>query len=172
MTRLFLFLCLVSAVIPLLPWDKAPAEVTAAFPGWPSTYQGRPVTRLPLTAREQRFGQGFPGRVARFSDGRRELVIRWVTAPSRKLHPAADCFRGLGYRITPRPLFRDAEGQVWGEAIAAKGAQRLRIRERLYDSRGGSWSDVSAWYWSALLDRTQGPWWAVTIAAYADQALP
>ncbi len=168
LTRVFLCLCLGSALIPLAPQDTAPTKATGAFPGWPSSYEGRPLVRLPLTARERRFGQGFPGRLARFGDGRRELVMRWVTAPSRRLHPAADCFRGLGYRVTPRPLQQDAEGQAWGESVAVKGEQRLRVRERLYDDSGHSWTDVSAWYWSALLGETRGPWWAVTIAERAD----
>jgi len=35
------------------------------------------------------------------------------------------------------------------------------------DGRGGHWTDVSAWYWSALLGSSEGPWWALTVAENA-----
>ena len=80
------------------------------FPGWPTRYEGRELTQLALTQREDAFVRDFPGKVGRFSDGRREIIIRWVGAPTRLLHPAADCFRGSGYSITPMPVRRDAAG--------------------------------------------------------------
>ena len=34
----------------------------------------------------------------------------------------------------------------------------------IYSARGDqSWTDVSSWYWQALLGKTHGPWWAVTV---------
>jgi hypothetical protein len=38
------------------------------------------------------------------------------------------------------------------------------VYERIYDVAGNSWSDVSAWYWAALLGKSAGPWWSVVIA--------
>ena len=55
--------------------------IDAAFPGWPVHYEGRPLTPLPLTAREERFAGDFPGRIARFSEGRREIIVHWVAEP-------------------------------------------------------------------------------------------
>ena len=45
-----------------------------AFPGWPSTFEGRTLTPLPLNEMETKFATGFPGRIARFSDGEREII--------------------------------------------------------------------------------------------------
>jgi hypothetical protein len=113
---------------------------------------------------EQRFASDFPGRIARFSDGEREVVIRWVSRETRKLHPASDCFRGSGYAITPEPLAVDADGTRWGSFLASRGAQRLHVRERIYDASGEEWTDVSAWYWAATAGKSRGPWWAITTA--------
>ena len=65
----------------------------------PRTWQGVPVRPLALTAVEQRFADRFPGSIARLTDGRQIVVLREVAQPTRMLHPAADCFRALGYRI-------------------------------------------------------------------------
>jgi hypothetical protein len=46
---------------------------------------------------------------------------------------------------------------------AERGAERLRIRERIIDAGGATWTDISSWYWAALLGRSRGPWWAVTV---------
>jgi hypothetical protein len=40
----------------------------------------------------------------------------------------------------------------------------LVVREAITDSAVGRWTDVSEWYWSALLGRAEGPWWAITVA--------
>jgi hypothetical protein len=89
-------LLLAAAVAALAPFAtrSSGAVASAPFPGWPTHYDGRALTELPLTPREAGFTQDFPGRVGRFSDGQREIIIRWVGAPTRRLHPAADCFRG------------------------------------------------------------------------------
>jgi len=141
------------------------APPAAAFPGWPEEVDGRPLTARALAARERRLPAGFPGRIAAFGDGRRLLVLRWVTRPTRQLHAAADCFRGAGYAVSPRPLRRDAAGRVWAVTAGRRGDARLRIAERIVGSRGDSFTDVSSWYWAALLGRSEGPWWAWTVVA-------
>ena len=95
---IFLIAGAAAALAPLIDRTHA-AAADAPFPGWPSSYEGRALAELPLTPRETAFGQDFPGRVGRFSDGRREIIIRWVGAPTRRLHSAADCFRGSGYAV-------------------------------------------------------------------------
>jgi exosortase/archaeosortase family protein len=151
------------ACVPFLH-NEHTSRSAGAFPGWPATFEGRALTPLPLTTRERQFQAGFPGRIGRFRDGRHELIIRWVTRDTRLLHPAADCFRGMGYRVTPLPLARDAAGGLWGAFRAERGTQTVRVRERIVDDAGHAWSDVSAWYWSAALHHAAGPWWAITIA--------
>lgn len=165
---LFALACGGAALAPLA--HRAPAKVAVAdgFPGWPAQFEGAPLTQLPLSAVEQRFGQNFPGRVARFSDGRREIILRWVAGPTRKLHPAADCFKANGYALVPLPI-AVKDGQRWSGFTAERGAQKLEIRERIHDAAGAQWSDVSSWYWAAQLGKTSGPWWAVTVARSPQQ---
>src|SRR5262245_27622965 len=92
-------LLLAAAAAALAPFIERSngAAASAPFPGWPAEYEGRALSELPLTSRETAFVQDFPGRVGRFTDGQREIIIRWIGAPTRKLHSAADCFRGSGY---------------------------------------------------------------------------
>jgi hypothetical protein len=152
-----------AALAPLLDRSKATAA-TGNFPGWPAHYEGRPLSALPLTPREAAFVRDFPGRVGRFSDGRREIIIRWVGAPTRRLHSAADCFRGSGYSVTPLPARRDAAGATMGCFRATLGDTRMTVCEVIRDQHGGSWSDVSAWYWDGMLRSSPPPWWSFVVA--------
>lgn len=102
--------------------------------------------------------------------GRREYIIRWITRPTRRLHPAADCLRGASHTIETQALWRDESGRAWRCFVALRGGERLQIRERIHDADGGAWTDVSAWYWSASLGKSAGLWWAITTAQpQADQ---
>lgn len=134
------------------------------FGGWPTHYEGRLLTELALTQREVDFVRDFPGRVGRFSDGRREIIIRWVSAPTRRLHSAADCFRGSGYRVTPMPAKTDAAGAAMGCFRASHRADDLMVCEVIRDERGESWPDVSAWYWHAMFGSSLAPWWSFAVA--------
>ncbi|MEQ1717960.1 MAG: hypothetical protein ABL907_18630 [Hyphomicrobium sp.] len=140
------------------------SSFAAGFPGWPSDYEGRTLTVLPLTPREQTFVRDFPGRIGRFSDGRREIILRWVAEPTRRLHPASDCFRGSGYRIKALPLKRDAAGTLMSCFSAARGGEHMRVCEAVRGDGGQSWPDVSSWYWTTMLGTGQGPWWSVVVA--------
>lgn len=165
--RTYLALCLVGFLIPLLP-VQGKTKSEAGFPGWLSQFEGRPLIRLPLTQREIGFYKGFPGKAARFSDGAREIIFRWVTSPTRKLHPAADCFKGVGYRIQPLPIALDKKQHRWGSFSATRAGKNILVQERIHDHNGNNWTDASSWYWSALLDRSDGPWWAITVASRSD----
>ena len=90
-------------------------------------------------------------------------LIRKVTSPTRKLHPAADCFRGAGFTVEPQPIAVDEHGHRWSVFHAAKAGEKLEVRERIYNQRGESWTDVSAWWWQAAMGKSQGPWWAETV---------
>ncbi|MCP4377127.1 MAG: hypothetical protein GY794_13230 [bacterium] len=119
---------------------------------------------LQLNEKERLFINDFPGKVRRFSDDHREYIVRWVTSSTRKLHPASDCLRGVGYRIKPMPIETRSDNNQWSVFLADRSGERLRVYERIYDNYGNSWTDVSAWYWAALLGKSRGPWWSVTIA--------
>ena len=159
----FLAFCAWAALLPALQRDAVPAAIDA-FPGWPKEWEGEPLREVPLNARELQFNRNFPGRIAKFTDGRRELILRWVTQGTRQLHGSSDCFRGMGYTVTPQPGMIDASRGMWSSFLAERGADRLLVRERITDRSGAEWTDVSAWYWSVLLRRSDGPWLAVTVA--------
>ncbi|MBN1672083.1 MAG: hypothetical protein JXR37_13675 [Kiritimatiellae bacterium] len=170
----FLGACLLAALAPLTPTlvDAVNGErpETAAFPGWPTTFEGRPLARRPLAANEERFvSRRFPGRIARFSDGRREIILRWVTRPTRQLHRATVCFKGYGHTVTHLPARCDAAGNTWCAFRAEKDGRAFDVRSRVFDEHGNSWPDVSAWFWAATCGKTEGPWWAVTVAEVAER---
>jgi hypothetical protein len=161
----FLLAAIAAALAPLLHGGNDAALAAGKdFPGWPAQYEGRALTQLPLTDRETAFVHDFPGRVGRFTDGRREIIIRWVGAPTRMLHPAADCLRGSGYSIVPIPIRRDAAGAAMSCFRASHQADRMLVCEVIRDERGESWPDVSAWYWNAALASSPAPWWSFVVA--------
>ena len=162
----YIIACALAGLMPLIAaqLDHPEPEVeTTVFPGWPAQMEGRSLTPLPLNEMEQRFATDFPGRIARFTDGKREVIIRWATEATRKMHPASDCFQGLGYRVKPLPLHRDENGSLWASFAASKAHEQLRVYERIYSDSGEAWTDVSSWYWSALR-KERGSWWAITVA--------
>lgn len=158
---LFRLACLFAALAPCLP-ERVPDPVSG-FPGWPETFEGRRITPQPMAAKEAEFARTFPGRMGKFHDGQRAIVLRWVDRPSRQLHPIETCFKSLGYRITPEPLFVDGTGNRWGVFLASRGGEGMRVRTCIYDARAGAWPDISSWFWAAVFRKTEGPWWAVTV---------
>jgi hypothetical protein len=166
-TAVYLGVCVLAALIPILPLHSKPSNAAiprVAFSGWPAQFEGEALKPLPLTERELRFGKEFPGHIGRFTDGKREVIIRWVSEATRRLHPAADCFEGIGFSIRPLPLYVDGNGSRWSSFIATRGKERLRVRERIYTNTGESWTDVSSWYWASVQEPDLGPWWAITVA--------
>ncbi len=163
-TTAFVVACVIAALTPFLPLSKKNKSHDQHFPGWPTQFANPSWQLLPLNQGELRFENGFPGKIGKFSDGTREVAIRWVTEPTRMLPPASDCLQGLGYSVKPQPLFVDENTQRWGCVLAIRHDQMIRVRERIYDNAGNEWTDVSSWYWAAVLSKTSGPWWAVTIA--------
>ena len=139
----------------------APAPAPAARP---REWEGRALRPLAPTPVEQRFAARFPGEMARLTDGRQVLVLRQVRQPTRMLHPAADCYRGLGYRIEQARLEHDARQQLWRCFTAERGALRTRVCERIVSADGQTYTDTSSWFWAAQLGRSTGPWQAITTA--------
>ena len=89
-------------------------------------------------------------------------MLRDVARPTRALHPAGDCFRGLGYRIEQTQLQRDADARLWRCFIAERDGERVRVCERIVDAQGRDFVDASSWFWAAALGRSSGPWRAMT----------
>lgn len=126
--------------------------------------EGRELIQLDLTESEQFFLNDFPGEVRRFTDGNREIIIRFVREATRKLHPSSDCFSPIGYQIKPLPLRIDVKQQKWACFSANRNENNLKVCERIYANDGESWTDVSSWYWSALSDSKTDGYWAITVA--------
>ena len=146
---------------------RAPAAspAPADFHEWPADWDGAPLRPLALGAVEERFAQRFPGALVRMTDGRRMFVLRHVKQPTRMLHPAADCYRALGYNIERERLHRDAQQRMWRCFNAqAPGGRALEVCERIVDAKGQAFTDTSAWYWAGIAGQSTGPWEAVTVA--------
>ncbi|WP_218510064.1 hypothetical protein [Variovorax sp. dw_308] len=154
--------CAATAVhAPAAPAVAQPATSTA----WPDTWDGARLRPLALSEVEQRFAEHFPGDIARMTDGAQTLVLREVRTPTRMLHPAADCYRALGYRIDEARLERDPRERLWRCFLADRpGTPRLRVCERIVDAAGAAFTDTSAWYWAAASGKSTGPWQAITTA--------
>ena len=159
------FLC--SAVVS---WSKTQVSVpqNTQHIEWPRQWQGRALQPLALSPVENRFAANFAGHIGRFSDGQRQIVLRHVQRPTRMLHPASDCYKGLGYRIAHEQLEYDPQQQVWRCFHASKQGQTLRVCERIVDNQGKVFTDTSSWYWQAELGQSQGSWWAITTAEVLD----
>ncbi len=158
-----------AAILPLAgdPGGSRPSENPLSIEWAEAMWlpEGASVVRRPLTAVEERFANRFPGAIGRFADARQEWIVRVVNRPTRLLHPAADCFRGLGYTVRTPQVTVDAKDERWSCFAATRDGHSLQVCERIFDLDGGRWTDTSAWYWSSLLGRKQahqGPWWAVT----------
>lgn len=162
-----LALCTLWGVAQAIRPAAAPPADTGAWE-WPRQWEGAALRPLALGTVEQRFAQQFPGAIARMTDGQRMLVLRHVTAPTRMLHPAEDCYRALGWHIAQARLEMDARQQLWRCFVATRTGgtpgQPLRVCERTTDAQGRAFTDTSAWYWAALRGQSTGPWLAVTTA--------
>ncbi|MCO6429919.1 MAG: hypothetical protein J5J00_03585 [Deltaproteobacteria bacterium] len=159
--KIFFASALLAACVPMVGGQVHAPATPLHFPGWPTHFQGREIIQLPLEGKELRLASDFPGKIGRFWDGEREIIIRWVAKETRRLHPIADCLRGSGFQVQPAPILLDADGNRWGCVRAGVEGDSRLVCERIYDNAGNSWSDVSGWFWSALLGKTKGPWFSV-----------
>jgi hypothetical protein len=153
-----------AAIAPAIPRQAPSVEATArGFAGWPRSLDGAPLTRLPPGPQDEWFARDFPGRVARFATQDKQVVIRWVDSPTRRLHPANQCFRGAGYSIARRPMRLAGNGDAMSCFAASKGTDVLEVCEKIEAASGRTWSDVSSWYWSALARPDPGGWWSYVV---------
>jgi hypothetical protein len=161
-----LFACCVAPLLGPAKAASSPQQESASE--FPSTWDGRLLRPLALSAVEQRFAAQFPGRLVRLTDGEQSLVWREVRSPTRLLHPATDCYRGLGYRIETTQLENDAQARLWRCFVAVRtgpaGIERVRVCERIIDAKGLAFTDTSSWFWAAQLGQSTGPWLAITTA--------
>lgn len=157
-------LAVCAAVVPLLARTSGSGTLNTPPPNWPTEILGRPVTVVQALDEEKAFAADFPGYMRRFTDGTNSYFVRVVNKETRQLHPSSDCFKGMGYSIEPQPLVLSSDGTRWSSFLARKGTACYLIMEQLHDSHGHTWTDVSEWYWHALMHETDAPWWDITIA--------
>lgn len=158
-------LCALWGVAQTLMAPPANNEAPVSAIELPAAWNGTALRPLALSDVELRFARQFPGTVARLTDGQQVLVLRSVQRPTRMLHPATDCYRGLGYRIDGEHLQAAAGQAPWRCFVAERGGRRMQVCERIEDAQGQSFTDTSAWYWAAIAGRSPGPWRAVTVAS-------
>jgi exosortase/archaeosortase family protein len=162
----FMSVCLLAFLVPFFVGGKEVVK-TNQTANFPTTFEGKPLQALSLTERENFYLNEFPGEIKRFSDGNREIIIRHVTNATRKLHLSTDCFSAIGYAIKPLPIKIDESRQKWACFNANKNEESLNVCERIFTENGESWTDVSAWYWSAISSENKD-YWAVTVAETAN----
>ena len=153
---------LVCIAFPMPP-READEQAAHGFPGWPVQFEGEAIAEEPLSEFEKGFAKSFPGKIGRFRSGRRIVILRWTTRLTHRVHGAAYCLEATGWKIEPRPLEARADG-AWSAFRATQGGKTLHVREQARDASGATFADVPAWFFSALLGRSVGPWWIVTVA--------
>ena len=158
----FVVAALVCIAFPMPP-READEQAAHGFPGWPVQFEGEAIAEEPLSEFEEGFAKSFPGRIGRFRSGRRIVILRWTTRLTHRVHGAAYCLEATGWKIEPRPLEAHADG-AWSAFRATQGGKTLHVREQARDVSGATFADVPAWFFSALLGRSVGPWWIVTVA--------
>ena len=154
---------LIAASLPFAAPASSIQDTTRAVE-WPMTFDGQPLRPLALSPVELRFAAHFPGAIGRFASGSQTFVLRDVEQPTRRLHPAVDCYRGIGFVIAGEHLERDPQSRLWRCFVATREGRALRVCERIVDADGYAFTDVSSWFWAASLAQSHGPWRAVTIA--------
>ena len=144
-------------------WEHTPTPLPppASF-----TFNGLtlPLETLPPTAEEAAFAKSFPGSLSSHRWGDSQVILRRVTQATRKLHPSSDCLRAAGFHTSDSVTVRCNDGGEWSRFHATRGETRFVVHERIVSEQdGGFWTDVPAWYWSALRHPLNGPWRAETV---------
>lgn len=159
---LFYLAILIVAVVPLLPSKKV-QHLADTSVEWPEYFEGIKLSEMELNSSELEWAKSFPGSVKKFSLANAQVLFRHVNHPTRSLHSARDCFRAAGFTISPLPIRIDQDRNRWGCFRAQRSDQDLVSCERIFGIDGINYTDVSAWYWNAMLDKSAGPWWAITL---------
>ena len=149
------------AVVAKGAWQSRP--ITGTLPPLPGMFEGLPLVPVPPGMKEAAFAKDFPGRLSVFLQGERHVLWREVLQPTRSLHSSLDCLRAAGWTVKELPILTDADGLQWGTAEATGPDGRRHVRERIIDTSGRAWTDVSSWWWAATFGATQGPWTAITV---------
>lgn len=155
---------ILSGTVSSAPPDVAAKTPTLELTVWPAMLDGIPLHSVPLSASESRFAALFPGSLAKFNWGEAIVILRRSRGATRLMHSSNDCLAASGYTITHKPVYRDADGRMWGCSQAEREGHTWRVRERYTNDAGTHFAtDASAWFWLALLHPDAGPWTSTTI---------
>lgn len=155
---------LAPVLMVISPWTPAIAHAGPV----PREFSFDGVTQrlhpLPASQEEMEFARGFPGTLSSHRWGDRQVILRQVYEATRRLHPSRDCLRAAGFETTDATTVTMGDGSRWARFTATRSGIRRTVYERIISTRNGSvWTDVSAWYWSALDRPLNGPWQAETV---------
>lgn len=147
------------AVLPAYPAADTPPPQVFTFNGLTL-----PLQPLSATPAERAFAASFPGALDSFRWGEAQVILRRVTTATRQLHPSRDCLRAAGFEVSDATTVGTADGAEWSRFSAIRDGTRLVVHERIVSERDAStWTDVPAWFWSALRHPLNGPWRAETV---------
>jgi hypothetical protein len=110
-------------------------------------------------------------RIESFREGRHEFRLCHIAEPSRRVHPAEECYRATGWKVRALPMrilpARDTgvlSGALrWGCFEATRRTERVEVCETFVDAQGRSWSDAGSWWWSTMFSRGAAPWLGVVM---------
>ncbi len=148
--------------------ETAQSGTNAVLPG---TFFGRELHPVELTEAEERFYAGFPGIVRKYAIGNgEEVLFRYIERPTRMLHPASECYKAGGAKLTyPGPVDYavpelSARPLEWSRFEADYGNSRYEVHETVLSLDGDrSYRDIPEWFWKcAAGGEDEGPWLAVT----------
>ncbi len=171
----FLLACVAAAVAPLFTQRVAVATpVNVAFAAWPESIGGERLVPVALDPGMEAFFAQFAGKAAQFTLERSgyHVLLRQAFGTTQVMHPSENCYMVQGWRTSPMPAVRDAEGRLWGRfrAEAPGGTVRV-VRQCIFSVAPGargpaledlvagapSWPDTSAWYWSVARPGAAAP---------------
>lgn len=166
----FGLLCLLSLIAIFQPFLSSPVstrkstqKVKMAEINWPKSLNGIQLKEVSIPEKQSRFISKFPGEIKFFKHRNKLIMLRLIIKPTRKVHPASDCYKGAGYSIKWQPIEINNSGERWGNFLANKDGVSISVKERIVDDKQNQWTDASSWYWAAVLGETKPPWWGITI---------
>ncbi len=139
----------------------------------PTTFNGFVLEELNTSEHERAFYDNFPGKTALYklkSSNGEQIFFRYLETPSRKLHPAEECYKANGTDCVAmeKKIIRVEELSqspiTWGQFKIKENGSEYIIRQAVI-SLGGkeNYSDIPSWYWLTVFsDNDPGPWLAIT----------
>ncbi len=142
---------------------SAPAQGNPAIDvEWPLQWNKQSLQREPLSRESEQFAARFPGGMAQFTTGNATVLFRFTERPTRMMHPAEDCYEGIGFQVKPLPAEQDAAGHLWSRFEYTRSDGETRVVRQCYFEVNGSdlstfqpsagtrsWPDASSWFWHA-----------------------